>query len=403
MQLQNIFALKNLAYLFIFLIFTPCFSQTEKGIISKAHDDIVNNKYETAFNLLDSFDPHNANADIVLIKENIALTYYVETVNFQMFSFKDMGKNESIKDYRRKLGSSKMHVFKINKILDSLRKIYPQNYKLDKGLGDFYYAVHEKYNDKWLISEKEIIGMIENFYKIAIDNNLGDFQTDYRLGLIYVTDENYQAGIPYLEKAVQLDNSNADAHYNLAYASLNVNDTDNALRHSLIAAKLYRDSSAKGDAARMAGVVFGEMGNQKKAIEFMELSNKIAPNNYNTLKILFDIYLMVYNHKKERQVTNEFYELGPEKPTIYNDLVDIYTANNQPKQLIAFFQSKLKPANGDLVQLGSLYLYIGRLYVGIDKNLATENLTKAAQVFSAIYKPDNPIFKLIYDTMKGLK
>src|SRR6185437_5829058 len=174
-------------------------------------------------------------------------------------------------------------------------------------------------------------------------------------------------------------------------------------RHSLIAAKLYKDSSAKGDAARMAGVVFGEMGNQKKAVEFMELSNKIAPNNYNTLKILVDMYLKVNNHKKERQVTNEFYDLGPEKPTIYNDLVDIYTGNNQPKQLITFFQSKLKPANSDLVQLGSLYFYIGRLYVGIDKDLATENLTKAAQVFSTIYKPDNPIFKLIYDTMKRLK
>jgi len=403
MQSQKIFTTKNLFYILIFTLSTPCFSQTEKDIVKKTNDYVSNGKYETAYNYLDSLDPKNRNADIVLLKEGIALNFYIETYNHQRFAFKDLDKNQKINDFRGKTTGLKMHIFKINKVLDSLIKVDPHNYKLYKGLGDYYYEVEQKYGNDWLVKEKDLLGLIEYNYTGALNDKTGDFETNYRLGVTYETDGNYQAGIPFFLKAVQLNDSSADAHYNLAYAFLNVNDTLNALRHSLAATKLYQDSSSKGDAARMAGVVLGEMGKQKKAIEFMELSNKIAPNNYNTLKILIDMYLKVDNRKKEREVTEQFYHLGVEKPTIYNDLIDIYAGNNKQKQLIAFFQSQLKPANGDMIQLGSLYFSIGKLYVGIDKNLALENLTKASEVFATVYKPENPVFKLIYDMMKSLK
>ncbi len=403
MQFRDIFAVKNLLFVSIFAIATSSFAQSEKDVIKRAHDDVLNKKYETAYNLLDSFDSRNDNPDIALLKENIALDFYIETYNHQKFAFKDLNNNEKIKDYRGKTSNLKMHVFKINKVLDSLIKIYPDNHFLYKGLGDYYYEVRLKYGNDWLVSEKELINLVEENYKTALGDKIGDFETNYRLGLTYEIDNKYQAGIPYFIKSIQINDSSADAHYNLAYAFLNVNDTNNALRHSLLAAKLYQDSSEKGDATRMAGVLFAQMGKQKKAIEFMELSNRIAPNNYNTLKILVDMYLKVDNRKKEREVTLEFYKLGFEKPTIYNDLIDIYTTNKQQKTLISFFQSQIKPANDNMVQLGSLYFSIGKLYTDTDKNLAIENLTKAAQVFSTVYKPENPVFKLIYDMMKSLK
>ena len=403
MQLQKILASKTLLFLVIFALSTPCFSQAEKDIVKKTTDYVSNAKYESAYNYLDSLDPHNRNVEIVLFKEDVALNFYIETYNHQRFAFKDLLKFQKVSDFRGKTNGLPMHVFKINKVLDSLIEVYPDNYKLYKGLGDYYYEVHRKFGNDWLVKENWLIDLIETNYKKALADKMGDFETNYRLGLTYETDGKYQEGIPYLTRAIQLRDSSADAHYNLAYAFLNVNDTINALRHALLATKLYQDSSEKGDAARMAGVVYGEMGNQKKAVEFMELSNKIAPNNYNTLKILVDMYLKVDNHKKEREATNQFYHLGVEKPTIYNDLIDIYAGNGKQKQLIAFFQSQLKQANGNMVQLGSLYFSIGKLYVGTDKNLALENLTKASEVFATVYKPENPVFKLIYDMMKSLK
>jgi len=403
MQFQKILTSRNILLIVIFAFSTPCFSQTEKDIVKKTSEYVSNAKYETAYKYLDSLDPLNRNADIVLLKEDIALNFYVETYNHQRFGLKDLGKTQKVNDIRGRTNGLVMHTFKINKVLDSLIKVYPNNFKLYKGLGDYYYEVHQKYGNDWLINERELLGLIEYNYRGALNDKMGDFETNYRLGLTFETDGNYQAGIPYFLKAVQLNDSSADAHYNLAYAFLNVNDTLNALRHSLSATKLYKDSSSKGDAARMAGVVLGEMGKQKKAIEFMELSNTIAPNNYNTLKILIDMYLKVDNRKKEREVTDAFYQLGVDKPTIYNDLIDIYAGNAKQKQLITFFQGQLKQASGDMVQLGSLYLSIGKLYMGNDKNLALENLTKASEVFATVYKPENPVFKLIYDMMKSLK
>jgi len=395
-------------YLLIWVLISyslPGFSQDKspKEVIAQAGDLLKNNKFESAYNLLDQYDPYNKIPEIVLLKEKVALNGYITTINHQAFGFRDLKPGETVLQYRGKLNNAKLHPFKINKVLDSLMLKLPNNFELYRGRADFYYDVNMIYGDKWLLKQKKIFILIENDYRVTNDAGLGDFESNYRLGLIYVQDSNFQSCFQYFQKALALNPTNPDAHYNFAYACLSVGDTTDALSNALDAEKYYVDSSEKADAARMAGVVYGQMGKQSKAIEYMELSNKISPNNYNTLKILIDMYLKVDNKRKAFIATENFYDLGPQNPTIYNDLTDVYSSNDKSEALIKYFQSKLKGANGNDVQLGTLYFYIGRLYVGNNKDLALENLTKSAEVFSTVYKPENPVFKLIYDTMKTLK
>ncbi len=398
----------NIKYLLLFVLISfsvPGFSQDKspKDIITQANELLKSSKFESAYNLLDQFDPHNKNVDIVLLKEKVALNGYITTINHQAFAFRDLKPGETVLKYRGKVNTEKLHPFKINKVLDSLLVKFPNNFELYRGRADFYFDVNMIYGDKWLLKQKKIYVLIENDYRVTIDAGLGDFESNYRLGLTYVQDSNFQTCFQYFEKAIALNPTNPDAHYNFAYACLTVGDTTDALSNAVDAAKYYVDSSEKADAARMAGVVYGQMGKQSKAIEYMEISNKIAPNNYNTLNILIDMYLKVDNKRKAYIATENFYDLGIENPTIYNDLAEIYSSNDKSEALIKYFQSKLKSANGNMVQMGTLYFYIGRLYVGNNKDLALENLTKSAEVFSTVYKPENPVFKLIYDTMKTLK
>lgn len=154
--------MKKLTTLLILAIFTlPVFGQTEAETIKSANELIANKKYESAFKLLHRFDPGNGKPEIVLLKEDIALNYFVTSIMHQLFAFKDLEKSENIMDYRGSEGSFESHVFVIDKVLDSLIKIYPDNCKLYKGLGDFYYEAHLKYGGRWLKDDNELFKLME--------------------------------------------------------------------------------------------------------------------------------------------------------------------------------------------------------------------------------------------------
>ena len=137
--------MKKATVLFLTLLNLTVFGQTETEIIEKANDLIANKKYESAFNLLDDFDKENSKPDIVLLKTDIVLNYFVTSMMHQIFALKDIEKDEDIMDYRGREGIFSMQMFQVDSIFIKLIEIYPTNCKLYKGLGDFYYDVHLKY------------------------------------------------------------------------------------------------------------------------------------------------------------------------------------------------------------------------------------------------------------------
>ena len=89
--------MKKITALSIAMVFNlTAFAQTETEIINKANDLIANKKYETAFKLLQDFDARNEKPDVVLLKEDIALNYFVTSIMHEIFALKDLEKNEDI-------------------------------------------------------------------------------------------------------------------------------------------------------------------------------------------------------------------------------------------------------------------------------------------------------------------
>src|ERR1035437_5022098 len=300
--------------LLIALISIPVFGQTEKEILSKATDLIANKKYLSAFKTLKDFDPKNEKPDIVLLKEDIALNYFVTSIMHQMFSFKDLEKNEDIMDYRGKEGSSEMFSFSVNEILDQLIKKYPTNYKLNKGLADFYNDVLLRYQGNWLKKDNVLSELKLKNYQIVIDNHLAD----YKVCLEFVSQKRYKESIPDFLESIKLKSDHADTHYNLAYAYLYMNDRENALKYAKNSFDLYVDKTYKEDAARMIGQIYFEMNNDKEAIKFYETANDMEAGNYYNLRPLLNIYVKT-SDTKEKSTLNAFYNLDPDNPTIYNN------------------------------------------------------------------------------------
>jgi len=383
----------------VLLISLTVFGQTETETIKKANDLIANKKYESAFKLLDNFDKKNSKPDIVLLKEDIVLNYFVTSIMHQMFGLKDLEKNENIMDYRGRAGSSDTHVFSADSILENLIKIYPTNCKLYKGLGEFYYEVYLKYGDKWLKNEKELFNLMQTNFQKAVNSNCADYLSNYVLGYINLVQKKYKKSIPYFLKSIEQNKGYANSQYNLAYAYLFTDDRQNALKYAKNALNLYTDQTYKGDAARMLGQIYSELNDNKNAIESYEFADKIDAENYYTLKPLLELYVKTNNNKSDKTL-KVLFNLAPVNPTIYNDLEEIYHGSNKENVLITFYKSQFSAFKDNEKVQGNLNFYLGKIYIGTDKKIAKTYFLKSKEIFGRIFDKNHQVFSAIDEGIK---
>ncbi|HPB57468.1 MAG TPA: hypothetical protein PLL49_03060, partial [Bacteroidales bacterium] len=354
--------MKRIIILFLTLCSFTVFGQTESETIKKANEFIADKKYETAFKLLDEFDPQNDKPDIVLLKEEILLNYFVTSIMHRLFALKDIDKEEDILDYRGKEGSYGMQMFEVDSILTRLITIYPDNCKLHKGLADYYYDVHLRYSGRWLLDDDELFPLIETNFQKAVDGNCADYLSYYVLGYLNLAQEKTKESIPYFLKSIELNEDYASAHYNLAYAYLFTDDMENALKYAKTSLDLYNDNEYKSDAARMVGVIYTELNDDKNALKYYEMADKIDPENYYNIKPMLNLYLKS-NNKKAGETTKAFFDLAPANPTIYNDLEEIYFSYQKEKDLIAFYKTQFSEFKDDNKIQGNLNFYMARIYL----------------------------------------
>jgi len=391
--------MKKLIGLFLIFLSIPAFGQTETETIKQANDLIANKKYESAFKLLDDFDHNNNKPDVVLLKEDIVLNYFVSSVMHQIFALKDLENNENIIDYRGKTGSYNMYSFAVDSILNDLIKIYPTNCNLYKGLGEFYYEAYSKYGRKWLKSDSELFQLIQSNLQKAIEGNCSDYKSNYALGYINLIQKKYKECIPYFLQSIEIKKDNADAHYNLAYAYLFTDDRENALKYAKNSFDLYTDQEYKSEAARMIGQIYTELNDDKSALTYYELADNTAPGNYDNIKALLRLYIKLGDDKAQ-ETTKSFFKLAPDNPTIYNDLREIYFRNNKVNELIDFYKSQFSEFKNDEIIQGNLNFYLGQIYIETDKKTAKEYLLKAQNIFSKIFEKNHQVFEVISEGLK---
>ena len=378
------------------------FGQTEDEILKLSDKLIAKKQYLTAFQKLDVFDKNNLKPDIVLEKEKIVLYYFVSSIMHQMFALKNLKEDENVMDYRGEKRQYKMFSFPINKILDSLISSNPKNYKLYRGLGEFYYEVYLKYGDRWLKNNSELLKLIEKNFLIAINHNAGDYLSYYVIGYIKVIKQDYRGSIDYFKKSIAFKYDYPSSHYNLAYAYLYLNKLDDVVSEAKISGKQYKNRIYKADAYRLTGIAYSGLNDMQNAIAYLEKSDRTDKNNYYTLKILLKDYVKSNNIKREK-LLNVFFNLAPDKPTIYNDLSEIYKSSNRLNELEKFYLSKLNKYKNNNLVLGNLYFYLGYMQMETDEEKAKRSLNKAKEVFLRVYPKNHQVFKVINEVFNKKK
>mgnify|MGYP001182323510 FL=1 len=387
--------------LIVGLIFTATIIQAQNinESIKKANNLIEDKKYNSAYAELDKADPNNKNMEVILLKENILLNYFVTSIAHQMFALTDIDKNDDILNYRGTDGNFDLKMLDIPKLLDSLIKVYPDECRLYKGLGDYYIEVQMKYPGNWLKSDKELFTLAETNFTKAIAGNCADYESYHAMGYLNIANNKFKEAIPYFLKSIELKPDYASAHYNLAYAYLYNNEQAKALVYAKNAIPLYNDKSYKADAARMVAQIYTELADDSSALIYYHISDSIQAKNYYTYLGMLESSLRLKS-KEAHAYTVNLFELDPRNPTIYGAINDAYINYGALNELLNFYNEQLvKYANEDTIA-GSIYFYLGIIYLDLDKAIAKADFLKAKELLLKVFDKNHQVFTAIEQGLK---
>ena len=352
-------------------------------------------KYEAAYEVLDKSDPKDQRPDLFLQKEKLLLDYYLISLNFQGFGLKDLAPGETVEKLRGKEGKYSMHLLDIPQKLAQLSKQFPQDYRLRKGLGDYYYRAllcHCGEQDK---TEEKLLNLVIENYGQAHAHQLGDFMSYYAVGYAYLVQKQAQASVALFEKSIALNPQYPDAPYNLAYALWQLKKPVEATPYAQASFRLYTDPAMKADAARMLGELYQQQQQPAEARKAWLQSLELQPKSYATLRNLLEI--SVTSHALEAASwAARLYQLNPADDQMFIDITDIYQAQNQWVDAEAFFSSQLPKVPAEPTAQGLLHMYVAILNMQLKRpKLARPHFLVAQTQLEKVVKLDNPMFQMI--------
>lgn len=382
-------------YYILFSLLSVVTLQAQNTIINEANALIADQKYATAYEYLKDRDPNDMDPDVAISKSNLLLNYYIKTRQFQEFGLKDLAPNQDLHQLRENNATVRMFVYKPDSILNKLIRQYPTNYKLRNALGNFYYEVHLKYPEDWLLPDSVVVLNMKNNYEEANNNEVFDYWSLFGIGYAYLLEDEYEKAIPYLKKSTELNSSYSLSHYNLAFAYSNTDQPHECLASAQKAFELQVMPEYKAEAARLIAMTYEDLKEDKKALEYYRIANQTLPNDYNTLSLLLALEIKL-NDVQYKKHANQLFYLDPDNPVIFQDLLKMYSENEKETEFIEMMED-LKPLFRQNIPVMANILFHQAIaqYETEEWVSAKINFERARSLFRNLYSSGHSVFKVI--------
>lgn len=221
----------------------------DAAALRQARQLVLERRYESAWQLLALTDPTNADPAVVLLKVELALNYYTATDELRRFGFRNLKLLDLSIDSLRQLNKdTARRAFPVRKVLERLQTRYPDNYKLSRALGDYYFTVQQCDCAEAELGEDEVFRRTIQYYQEAHAHGQGDYLSYFALGYAYQRLGRFQESLAPFERALQLRPTYATAHLNLAFVLLELKEFEKARDHARRAVELFPDAPHREDA-----------------------------------------------------------------------------------------------------------------------------------------------------------
>ena len=223
-------------------------AQTNIAILQKAATLTADRKYESAFQLLDKYDPRNERPAVLLLKEELALRYHVGQTAYRKFSFRDLRLTDNLETFRSPDSTYTTYTLPLGRALRILKQRYPNDYKLNRGLADYYLAVQQCDCAEQNKTEDDLFPLIIKNYEVAHEHGFGDYVSYFALGYSFQRLGMFRESVAPFLRSIELYKAYPEAHLNLAFVYLELKEFEKAREQAQQATALFPDAQHKSDA-----------------------------------------------------------------------------------------------------------------------------------------------------------
>jgi tetratricopeptide (TPR) repeat protein len=228
----------------------------EATALRQARQLVLERRYQSAWQLLQRLDSANTRPAVVVQKADLALSYYVATDELRRFAFRNLKLLDPSLDSLRQLGQDTARLaFPVRPVLEQLQQRFPENYKLSRALGDYYFTVQQCDCAEAELGEDEVFRRIITQYQQAHAHGQGNYLSYFALGYAYQRLGQFRESLLPFERALQLRPTYATAHLNLAFVLLELKELEKAREHARRAVELFPDAPHKEDANFLLGQI----------------------------------------------------------------------------------------------------------------------------------------------------
>jgi len=334
---------------------------------------------------------------MMISKTELCIRYYAITNLHQMFSFVDLAAGETLNDVRKTRNSMEdMKLFDpAGGLLTALEKD-PENGELHYWLGEFYFDQLYLFGSENGLSEEDLQYQIVKHYRAALDKGWKDEILLANLAYTELTIKEWSSSILHFRKALEINPDNPAYHHNLAMALMNDNQlvaADGEIRKTL---KLYKDDSYKADSLFLGSTIALMEDNSQETLAYLLEGKKTAPEDYRFPERLIQVNLVMNDREAALENSRVFFELYPASPESCQTIMNHFNAFDALEELLPFFEKLMPPYEKNPEVLGNLQYHLGVSYLMTDrKDLALEQLNKAANTFATVFSKDHQIFSII--------
>lgn len=274
--------MKNTHFTTFILLFILCLGThaevmaSEKEVLKKADQLITERKYETAYDLLEKADGENKNPEIFLKKVDIALNYFIISMNHMIFNFQDLKEGENLLEVRGTKGDRKAYKLTIHETLSEYIKKEPKNWKYKRVLGYFLFDYFNKFERQ--VGEKADISFLTDSKKLLLEaykHNECDVNSLNALGYFDYSEKKFDKAITYFKKSYKLNSEDMYTIYLLTACYFKTNKDDLAIKYGTIGLKLKNNQYAlKADLAKMLGIIYKDKKDTKNAAKYFDMAEE---------------------------------------------------------------------------------------------------------------------------------
>lgn len=347
--------------------------------IENANKLVKERKYQSAFTSLGKED---LNEYLIAKKTELCLNYFAQSIMHQMFAFKDLNKNEDLYELRNSKGNFQMEMFDPVKIISE----FDPNNKipiLNKTLGDYYFDINLRYNSRWLISDNEVQQSAMKYYQLALEHNCFTSQSLANFAETCLYQGDYEKSVELYTRALKIDKTNPNWHYNLAIAYLNTGKFESAIKEGEIAYKGYAPNIGyQIDCLLLCADCSASIKKEAGAIEYLQTALQLSTDDYRIYKRLNAFYLALGDTKNAAHNADVLFSMFPTNPAASQIILDNYKHAKKNTELVDFFNRNILKFQGQFEALGNLYFHLAYYYFQENNQvLTTTNAKKAEENF----------------------